>query len=104
MNAPVRLNLADTVADLMPLEPPPCFHSRMAWREYLITSAEGQNVARKSSCVILRDEAGEPRFNHDYQFCKDCSAQHSLAMTAAGRCDPDHLKKLGEKLNKKDTI
>ena len=91
---PMRpLNLTDAVADLAPLDPPPCFHNRQSWREYLASAAAGQNNRRRAHHVILRTEDGSATFNWEYPFCRDCNAQHSLKMTAEGRCDPDHLKK-----------
>lgn len=85
-----RLNLADAVEDLAP-PPPPCFANRFIWREYLKSAAAVQYQRGEQRVILLVD--GEPRFNTEMNFCRDCMRGTALAMKAAGRCNPDHLKK-----------
>lgn len=91
MNAETqRLNLADAVEDLAP-PPPPCFANRYIWREYLKSAAAVQYQRNEQRVILIVD--GEPRFNNEMNFCRDCTPSTARAMKSAGRCDPDHLKK-----------
>ena len=94
MTVTKRLNLADAVRDLAP-PPPPCFHNRFAWMEFLTSAAEFQNNGRgprpSRKVILLVDE--QPQFNRTFNFCADCNQQHSLQMMREGKCQPDYLKK-----------
>lgn len=86
----MRLNLSDAVDDLAPLEPPPCFHNRESWLQYLKSAAATQNH-RANQKVIMVDEDRRPRFNERLNYCADCTQAKSLEMLNRGRCDPYHL-------------
>lgn len=86
----MRLNLSDAVDDLAPIEPPPCFHSRIAWLMYLKSTAAAQN-SRHNQKAIITDADGPPRFNDRLNYCADCTQAKSMEMLALGRCDPYHL-------------
>lgn len=82
------------VAQIAPVAPP-CFSSRSQWVTYLTSAAEAQKQDRAAdnspSVVLVRNEQGELVFNQRFAWCKDCSAQHHLAMTRVGKCKPNHL-------------
>lgn len=82
---------ADLVAQLAPVAPP-CFESRMQWVTYLCTAAEaGKSSNGITDVVLLRDP---DRINPKFAYCRDCAAKHHLAMTKAGKCNPQHLLEL----------
>lgn len=75
---------------------PPCFSSRDQWLEYLVSCAADQRARHAAGPVI--EPRGKPaQFNYAFAFCADCRAQHAYAMTVAGRCDKDWLKRLDPK-------
>jgi hypothetical protein len=84
-----RLNLNDAVADLYPA-PPPCFHSRAIWMEYLQSAAAVQNHKGEPKVILLVN--GEPKFNLEFDFCLDCEDEKGVEMACKGRCKPDYLK------------
>lgn len=87
------MNRADVIEELAPAAPP-CFDSRMQWVEYLKSAAAAQKQDRGEPGPLVF-EAGQPvRFNHEFAFCVDCNAPHSLQMSRAGRCHPDFLRLL----------
>lgn len=72
---------------------PPCFTDRLSWLEYLVSYMDDKDEIRKVGSrgpVDMRQTA--PRFNFAFDFCRDCSARHALAMQAQGRCVPSHLR------------
>jgi hypothetical protein len=77
---------------------PPCYETRMQWLEYLASAAESQRTTRlfadPGARVLVMEEGAAPRINPEFQFCRDCSAQHSDRMLRAGKCQPDHLREL----------
>lgn len=85
---------ADLIARIAPVAPP-CFETRMQWVAYLSSAAEGQRPGRwvddPTAPVLVTDEAGTPRVNARFAYCKDCTQIHSHAMRVAGRCKPNHL-------------
>lgn len=86
----MRLNLSDAVDDLAPIEPPPCFHSRIAWLMYLKSAAAAQNSRQNQKAIVIGAD-GQPRFNDRLNYCADCTQAKSMEMLALGRCDPYHL-------------
>lgn len=76
------------VINLAPVAPA-CFHTQRQWLEYLATAAEEQTT-NSSGPLDLR--WSEPAFNWRHNFCLCCTAKYALAMTALGRCNPNHLK------------
>lgn len=95
-----RINLSDAVDDLAPA-PPPCFLNRISWREYLKSAAAAQN-SRHEPKVILIAQDGAATFNFAFDICEDCTQKKSVEMMALGRCKPDFLKELGEKMTEKE--
>lgn len=59
---------------------PKCFETRDIWVEYLISAEQGTHGKKRGPF-----ENG--KYRPDFQFCKDCPAQHAHAMYVAGRCD-----------------
>lgn len=88
---PPRLNLSDAVDDLAP-SPPPCFENRHIWRDYLKSSAAVQ-YAKGEQRVILLTPQREPRFNPEFNFCRDCDKGTADRKKAKGVCHPDHITK-----------
>lgn len=97
MTAKHRLNLKDTVDDLAP-PPPPCFHNRSGWMEYLKSAAAAQNHAGEPKVIrIFKD--GTHAFNFDFPMCADCTQVKSFDMEKQGRCNPQYLTNLKESLS-----
>jgi hypothetical protein len=84
-----RINLSDAIDDLAPA-PPPCFLNRLEWTEYLKSCAASQNDGESPKIILIQN--GEPSINYAYDICADCTQVHSLAMTQAGKCNPNALK------------
>lgn len=82
--------MSDAVADLAPVEPPPCFHNRAGWVLYLKSAAATQNHQSNQKAIIVGED-GQPKFNERLNYCADCTQSKSLEMMALGRCDPYHL-------------
>lgn len=93
----VRINLADAIDDLAPKTPPPCFHNRMDWIEYLKSCAAVQNQKGEPKIIVI--ENGEPSINYNFPYCEDCTQVKSHQMHTASKCQPDFLKELGKKAN-----
>lgn len=70
---------------------PPCFATRGAWVEFLVSAVEETKGGRLGPVDMRRQE---PRFNHAYDYCQGCLAKHALAMNAQGLCKPDYLRSL----------
>ena len=96
MNTKSRINLKDAVDDLAP-PPPSCFFNRSGWMQYLQSAAAAQNQ-RNEPTVILVAQDGAATFNFDFPLCSDCSRVKSLEMTRQGRCNPQYLTDLKEKM------
>jgi hypothetical protein len=88
----IRLNLADAVNDLAPA-PPPCFHNRIHWLEYLQSAAAAQACRTEPKVILSSSEQGA-HFNLDFNFCADCTQVKSVQMMAKGLCNPNHLTQL----------
>ena len=97
MTTKSRINLKDAVDDLAP-PPPSCFFNRSSWMQYLQSAAAAQNQ-RNEPVVILVAQDGAATFNFDYPLCADCSQIKRMEMTRAGRCNPEYLVSLKEKLS-----
>lgn len=83
------MSRASQVTQVAPVAPP-CFSARDQWLTYLESAAAEQRDLHAPGPLLFT--RGEPvRFNPAYRYCKDCPAQHSLAMTKEGRCKPDYL-------------
>lgn len=81
------------IAQIAP-KAPPCFETRLAWLEYLYSASESHKQTRlfkDGKSVVILIENGHARINPQFAYCRDCDAQHSLAMSRAGRCNPKHL-------------
>lgn len=75
---------------------PPCFADRLLWVEFLASAAEGQNSQGEQKVLIF--EVGKPvRFNHDFDWCTDCTSDYRREMQRQGRCNPDHLRERAPK-------
>ena len=96
MTTKSRINLKDAVDDLAP-PPPPCFFNRSGWMQYLQSAAAAQNQ-RNEPVVILVAQDGSATFNFAFPMCADCTRVKSLEMTRQGRCDPEYLTDLKEKM------
>ena len=97
MTTKTRINLKDAVDDLAP-PPPSCFFNKVQWVEYLKSAAAAQNQ-RNEPVVIRIAQDGAATFNFDFPLCADCSQVKSLEMTRQGRCNPEYLTNLKEKLS-----
>ena len=97
MTTKSRINLKDAVDDLAP-PPPSCFFNRSGWMQYLQSAAAAQNQ-RNEPVVILIARDGAATFNFDYPLCADCSQINSMEMTRQGRCNPEYLVNLKERLS-----
>lgn len=96
MTTKCRINLKDAVDDLAP-PPPPCFFNRTGWMQYLHSAAAAQNQ-RNEPLVIRIAQDGAATFNFDFPMCADCTQGKSLEMTRQGRCNPQYLTGLKEKM------
>lgn len=86
------LNRTREVIELAPVSPP-CFGARAQWVEWLVAGAAEQRPRHVAGPLLIRP--GHPvAFDYRLDFCADCTASHQHAMKRAGRCDPEHLKKL----------
>ena len=97
MTTKCRINLKDAVDDLAP-PPPSCFFNRGSWMQYLQSAAAAQNH-RNEPVVIIVAQDGAATFNFDFPLCADCSRVKSLEMTRQGRCNPEYLVNLKERLS-----
>ena len=97
MTTKSRINLKDAVDDLAP-PPPSCFFNRGSWIQYLQSAAAAQNQ-RNEPVVILVARDGAATFNFDFPMCADCTQVERLEMTRQGRCNPEYLVSLKEKLS-----
>ena len=97
MTTKCRINLKDAVDDLAPPSPK-CFFNRSGWMQYLHSAAAAQNQ-RNEPVVILVAKDGAATFNFDYPLCADCSQIKRMEMTRHGRCNPEYLVSLKEKLS-----
>jgi hypothetical protein len=59
---------------------PACFPSRTVWVQYLASAQESKTTATKPFT--------RGAFNPSFNFCADCTYQHRLNMSRAGRCHP----------------
>ena len=92
-----RINLKDAVDDLAP-PPPSCFFNRSGWMQYLQSAAAAQNQCNEP-VVILVAKDGAATFNFDFPICADCTHVKRLEMTCQGRCNPEYLVNLKERLS-----
>lgn len=83
-----RIAMADAVEDLAP-PPPPCFYNRMSWLEFLKSAATVQNMRGEPKVILIVD--GEPTFNIDFDYCRDCTQIKSVQMLGKGLCNPKFL-------------
>jgi hypothetical protein len=83
---------AKLIARIAPVAPP-CFESRLQWVAYLQSAAEAGKPSNGKTDVVLIGSPDAPQVNPAFAFCRDCAAQHHLAMTKAGKCQPDWLKR-----------
>ena len=97
MTTKIRINLNDAVDDLAP-PPPPCFFNRSGWMQYLQSAAAAQNQ-RNEPTVIRIAQDGTATFDFDFPMCADCTQVKRLEMTRQGRCNPQYLTNLKEKLS-----
>ena len=66
--------------------------------QYMQSAAAAQNQ-RNEPVVILVAQDGAATFNFDFPLCADYSQVKSLEMTRQGRCNPEYLVSLKEKLS-----
>lgn len=78
------MNRRATVIRLAPVHPP-CFDSRVQWHEFLASAAEEQRDGKAGPLDLRKTE---PAFNRRWDFCKDCTAKHAIAMQQQSRCRP----------------
>jgi hypothetical protein len=81
---------AELVAELAP-QAPPCYDSRRDWISYLQTTVQSRGPSVKRIGVIDA-RTSPPKFNKDFNFCRECLASHALKMISQGRCNPRALK------------
>lgn len=77
------------IAILAP-EQPPCFEGRHQWVSYLQVAADAQRNERPGPLDMRQ---GVAKFNRQWNYCEDCTAQHALRMHNAGRCVPDFVSR-----------
>jgi len=83
------LRRAEQAVQLAPAAPP-CFSSRGQWLEYVRTAAIEQRSGHTPGPLLI--QPGKPTvFNPRFVYCADCTAQHSLRMHQAGKCQPKYL-------------
>jgi hypothetical protein len=82
---------AKLIARIAPVAPP-CFETRLQWIAYLQSAAEAGKPTNGRTDVVLIGPPGEQAVNPHFAFCRDCAAQHHLAMSRVGKCQPDWLK------------
>ena len=83
------LRRAEQAVQLAPVAPP-CFTAHDQWLEYIRTAAIEQRAGRLPGPLLI--QPGKPTvFNPRFVFCADCTAQHSLRMHRAGKCQPKYL-------------
>jgi len=70
---------------------PPCFSSRGQWLEYVRSAAIEQRAGHLSGPLLVSPSNKPTVFNPAFVFCADCTAQHSLHMHRAGKCQPKYL-------------
>lgn len=64
---------------------PACFSDRDAWVYYLLVSQQHGKSAAKPF-----DSKGV--FRADWNFCVDCTLEHTTLMTRKGKCDPSQFR------------
>ena len=62
---------------------PACFSSRDAWVYYLVMCQEGSKGTGP-----FRNGKYRPEF----QFCRDCTLEHTTAMARQGKCNPSQFR------------
>lgn len=72
---------------------PPCFATRLIWLAYLESAAEFHRPGHAPG-PLLFPKGGPVTFNHDFNICEDCTAQHSFEMHRQGLCKPGYLKSI----------
>ncbi len=82
------------LVELAPLAPP-CFADRLAWVEYLVSSAQSQRVGGNGEerGPLLFEKGRAVRFDYGWSFCTDCLQEHRDRMANAGACRPDFVKR-----------
>lgn len=71
---------------------PPCFSSQEKWVIYL-EGRDDEARAGHNTGPLTQDRM---RFNMRFNFCADCTQQHSFKMENEGRCKPAHLQTIDE--------
>lgn len=84
-----RTNLSDAVEDLAP-GPPPCFHNRAEWIQYLKSAAAVQYHKGEQKVIFARRV--EASFNYEFDYCEDCHSARQAQMVRKGLCHPDYVK------------
>lgn len=64
---------------------PACFQDRDAWAAYLLS-------AQQHSKASARPFNSAGVFRSDWNFCADCTLQHTTAMNRQGKCDPSQFR------------
>jgi len=73
-----------TLAEVSALAPnnfPACFKTRWDWIEYL-------KMAQESKTKPFRHGV----FIRGFEFCNDCTLEHSVAMSREGKCTPSMFR------------
>ena len=63
---------------------PPCFKDAESWLGYLLSCQQ------QSSQKPFKQ--GE--FRAEFNFCADCSLEHTTRMSRDGRCNPSHFREI----------
>lgn len=63
---------------------PACFHDRLSWSSYLFDCQQGKRPSSRPFDGGI--------FKPDFNFCGDCTQEHSRLMSRAGKCKPDQFK------------
>lgn len=64
---------------------PACFPDRDAWVYYLLSAQQHTKASAKPF-----NSAGV--FRPDWNFCADCTLQHTTLMTRQGKCNPSQFR------------
>ncbi len=72
---------------------PKCFDSYHQWREYAMTAAEASHSDDKTMEPFTKDGYGQPSWNPQFNFCKDCDVAYKAQMVKASRCAKAEAKR-----------
>lgn len=68
---------------------PPCFEDQREWNAWLVWCMRSNEI---HPIKVVKN--GAATFNHETEFCADCSREHRTEMQLQERCRPSWLRDL----------